>query len=61
MVETIIAQIELRAPPVAPEVAEGGFSDEELAWGRKEAKARLEPEAFKAWRKETKALAKKAK
>ena len=46
----------------AAEVAEGGgFSDEELAWGRKEAKARLEPEAFKAWRKETKALAKKAK
>ena len=42
-------------------MAEGGFSDEELAWGRKEAKARLEPEAFKAWRKETKALAKKAK
>ena len=28
---------------------------------RKEAKARLEPEAFRAWRKETKALAKKAK
>ena len=50
------------AAAAAAEVAEGvGFSDEELAWGRKEAKARLEPEAFKAWRKETKALAKKAK
>lgn len=28
-----------------------GFSTEELAWGRKEAKARLAPEAFREWRK----------
>jgi hypothetical protein len=36
--------------------AGGGFSDEELAWGRKEAKARLQPEAFREWRKAVKKL-----
>ena len=28
-----------------------GFTDEELQWGRKEAKSRLGAEAFKEWRK----------
>jgi len=31
------------------------FEPEQLAWGRKEAKARLSPEEFKAWRKAAKA------
>ena len=30
------------------------FTDEELAWGRKEAKAKLDTETFKAWRKAVK-------
>ena len=40
-------------PPAAAE-----FTPEELAWGRKEAKARLGPEEFKAWRKAAKKAAK---
>ena len=36
------------------------FTEEELAWGRKEAKAKLGPEEFKAWRKAAKKAAKKA-
>ena len=36
------------------------FSEEELAWGRKEAKAKLGPEEFKAWRKAAKKAAKSA-
>ena len=31
------------------------FEPDQLAWGRKEAKARLSPEEFKAWRKAAKA------
>ena len=40
--------------------AAGGaaFTAEELAWGRKEAKARLGAEAFRAWRKAVKKAAK---
>ena len=32
-------------------VSPAGFTDEELQWGRKEARARLSAEAFKEWRK----------
>ena len=35
-----------------------GFTDEELQWGRKEAKARLGAEAFKEWRKAARKAAK---
>ena len=35
------------------------FDEEELSWGRKEAKAKLGPEEFKAWRKAAKAAAKR--
>ena len=41
-----------RAAPAA------GFTDEELQWGRKEAKARLGAEAFKEWRKAARKAAK---
>eukprot|EP00962_Isochrysis_galbana_P058706 scaffold31868_cov114-Isochrysis_galbana.AAC.4 len=34
--------------------AGGGFSEEQLAWGRKEAKARLSAETFREWRKAVK-------
>ena len=33
------------------------FTQEELSWGRKEAKVRLGPEEFKAWRKTVRKLA----
>ena len=36
----------------------GDFTDEQLTWGRKEAKAKLDPEVFKRWRKEVKKLSK---
>ena len=45
-----------------PDDGGGGFAftDEELSWGRKVAKARLAPEEFKAWRKAVKLASKKA-
>jgi hypothetical protein len=49
------------AASVAEDPSGGTFTDEQLAWGRKEARAKLEPEAFKAWRREVKRLSKKMK
>ena len=39
-------------------VAEPDFSEEELAWGRKEAKSRLSADDFRAWRKASKRASK---
>ena len=45
------------------QAAGGGFvfTDEELAWGRKVAKARLAPDEYRAWRKASKLASKKSK
>ena len=43
------------APDQGAPKAKFAFDAEQLAWGRKEAKARLSPEEFKAWRKAAKA------
>ena len=39
-------------------LAEPDFSEEELAWGRKEAKSRLSADDFRAWRKASKRASK---
>ena len=44
----------------AVEAAKEEFTDEELSWGRKVAKARLDADTFRAWRKAVKKRAKQA-